>query len=83
MHVNHQEVFWPEPWIFTKLTTRTRVSIHFPLQNLKTIALWKIVLHLESDERSDCLEIPTILLRDLKAIYRDYLQYNERRKNEQ
>lgn len=82
MHVNHQEVFWPEPWILTKLTTRTRITIHFPMQNLKTIALWKIVLHIESDERLDCLEIPRILLKELKTIYRDYVQYIERRKDE-
>lgn len=83
MHVNHQEVFWPEPWILTKLTTRTKISIHFPMQNLKTIALWEIVLHIESDEQLDRLEIPRILLRELRMIYRDYLQYNQRRRDEQ
>lgn len=75
MHVNHQEVFWPESWAATRLVTRTKIEIHYPVQNLKTIALWKIVLHIQSDEQLERLEIPRILLRDLKVIYKNYLEY--------
>lgn len=80
MHVNHQEVFWPQSWTLNRLTTRTIISIHFPVQTLKKIAVWKIVLNVEVTEQLDQLEIPRILLRDLQAIHRYYSQYNQRRK---
>lgn len=83
MHVNNQEVFWPEPWVLTRLTRRTRISIHFPMQSLKTIAMWKIVLHIRSNKQLDQLEIPRVLSRDLKVMHVKYLEYVVRRSREQ
>lgn len=70
MHVNHQEVCWPHK------SERPHIAyIQFPLQKLKTIALWQIVRDVYSEEQIDRLEIPEILMRDLKVLYGQYMTH--------
>lgn len=74
MHVNHKEVFWPEPWIEAKSNRRTAVHIHFPLRSLKLSAMWRILSMIkrnnaDDDEMFDQLGIPICLVEELKSLY--------------
>lgn len=75
MHVNHKEVYWPEPWILTKLTTRSPINIHLPLRTLGETATWIIAGNLSSEESIDRLEIPKKLCEDLKAVFKTMNEY--------
>lgn len=73
MHVNHQEVYWPK----SLHQQRDIAFIHFPLQKLKTIALWRIIQNVKNEEQINQLDalIPNILIRDLKALYSQYIMH--------
>lgn len=68
MHVNHTDIFWPES-SEPNQEQRSRVLIHFPVRTLKENALWKIVQLINDGKSIDRLEIPTLLLEDLKLLY--------------
>lgn len=72
MHVNHKEVFWPEPFVEAKFNQRTPVNIHFPLRSLKMSAMWQILSMIsrnDNDELFEQLGIPKCLVMDLKCLY--------------
>lgn len=69
MHIDvNKEVLWPEPP--TEEQPIHRVYIHFPMQSLRTIALWNIALRLRSYDEMNNMEIPRTLKQDLRVIVR-------------
>lgn len=70
MHTNHKEVLWPEA--STEKRPIQRVFIHFPLQSLKTIALWATVLRVRNHSEIARMEIPQTLRTDLETLFRQF-----------
>lgn len=70
MHTNHEEVLWPEA--STEKRPVQRVHVHFPLQSLKTIALWATVLRVGNHNEISRMEIPQTLRTDLETLFRTF-----------
>lgn len=70
MHTNHKEVLWPEA--STEKRPMQRVNIHFPLQSLKTIALWATVLRVRNHNEIARMEIPQTVRTDLETLFRQF-----------
>lgn len=70
MHTNHKEVLWPEA--ATAKRPIQHVYIHFPLQSLKTIALWATVLRVRNINEIEHMEIPQTLRTDLEKLFRQF-----------
>lgn len=70
MHTNHREVLWPEP--STEKRPIQRVYIHFPVQSLKTVALWATVLRVRNINEISHMEIPQTLRTDLETLFRQF-----------
>ncbi|XP_055637225.1 protein Vhl [Toxorhynchites rutilus septentrionalis] len=77
MMVNHEPVYYPVPW-YNNIDAsgklgRTNVQIHFPLRSLRDICAWKIIASLRDKESFVQLELPKVLLEDLRACYNLFL----------
>lgn len=70
MHTNHKEVLWPEA--ATEKRPIQRVYIHFPLQSLKTIALWATISRVRNHNEISRMEIPQTLRTDLETLFRQF-----------
>lgn len=70
MHVNHQEVFWPEA--STDKHPVQHVHIHFPVQSLKEISSWAIVVKARDFKEITQMEIPETLRNDLGPMFRNF-----------
>lgn len=66
MNVNHNEVFWPEPYV--PQANRTEVFIHFPIRSLKKIAMCLINAIVKNGVQFESLGIPQSLVADLKLL---------------
>lgn len=66
MHVNHHEVFWPEPHV--PRTERTPIFIHFPIRSLKKISMCVINSMIENEDQFTLLGVPFSLVVELKLI---------------
>lgn len=75
MHVEKKEVFWPEPWTLRRLQTRTQVSIQFPVQSLKTIAMFLIAKVINDESDVEQLDLPKSLANELKTILKKSKKY--------
>lgn len=74
MHTNHKEVLWPEA--ATEKRPIQRVNIQFPLQSLKTIALWAAVLRIKNPNEIAHMEIPQTLRADLETLFRQFYDHH-------
>lgn len=74
MHVNHKEVLWPEA--STEKRPIQHVHIHFPLQSLKTIALWAIVIQVRNINEISQMEMPHTLRMDLETLFRQFYNHH-------
>lgn len=70
MHTNHNEVLWPEP--STQKRPIQQVHVHFPLQSLRTMALWATVLRVRNHNEISRMEIPQTLRTDLAKLFRQF-----------
>ena len=77
LHVKNQEVFWPEPWILTRLRARTFIHIHLPMKSLKLTCIWKTVSLVQTAEAIDQLEIPKCLIDELHEVHKTFEDYRE------
>lgn len=74
MHVNHKEVLWPEP--STEKRPIQIVNIHFPLQSLKTLALWANVIKVRNINEISRMELPQTLRLDLETLFRQFYNHH-------
>lgn len=74
MHVNHKEVLWPEP--STEKRPIQHVQIHFPLQSLKTIAMWAIVIQVRNINEISRMEMPHTLRMDVERLFRQFFNHH-------
>lgn len=74
MHVNHKEVLWPEP--STEKRPIQNVNIHFPLQSLKTLALWATVIKVRNIHEISRMELPQTLRSDLETLFRQFYNHH-------
>lgn len=74
MHVNHKEVLWPEP--STEQRPIQNVIIHFPVQSLKTLALWATVIKVRNINEILQMEVPQTLRSDLETLYRQFYNHH-------
>ncbi|EDS34024.1 von Hippel-Lindau disease tumor suppressor [Culex quinquefasciatus] len=81
MLVKSKPVYMPEPW-YTNINTdgklaRIEVRIHFPLRSLKDVCAWKIFSTLRDKQSFIDLELPRVLVDDLRACYNLFLMNNK------
>lgn len=74
MHVNNKEVLWPEA--STEKRPMQQVHIHFPLQSLKTIALWATVVKVRNINEISKMEMPQTLHIDLETLFRQFYNHH-------
>ncbi|XP_058448043.1 protein Vhl [Malaya genurostris] len=81
MLVRNQAVYYPEPW-YTNIDpngklARIEVQIHYPLRNLRNICTWKIFATLTDKQRFTELELPKVLIEELRECYNLFLMSNK------
>jgi hypothetical protein len=84
MHVNHKEVFFPEPWFkyianvngnVVQVEYR-EVHIHYPLKSLLDTCLWELVYLVETKDAIYDLEVPHSLKAELSKKFRRSARFN-------
>lgn len=73
MHVEHKEIFWPEP--STEQRQIQRISIHFPLHSLRTLSLWAMVLRLRNFSDISQMDLPRTLASELETMFQQFLTH--------
>lgn len=79
MHVDHKEVLWPIVQAETDQERPChRVNIHFPMQSLRTISLWSLVLPVRNLNEIEKMEIPATLRYDLEMLFRQFDNHRQK-----
>lgn len=74
MHVDRKEVFWPQA--STNQLPIQHVSIHYPMQSLRTLSIWALVIKIRRYKDIGLMEIPHTLRSDVEKIFRDFYTHH-------